>query len=117
MRSAPGTAVGGCRHGLEPAGTIRPNPALPGSAGFSGLTITTYPAQAGTFAQGKAMPGAESVSGLGNDAYFSGPNLLHIRVGARAFSVRIYTDATSPADWAKVWEVMLSLGQSGARRV
>lgn len=93
-----------------------PNPALPGSVGFSSLTITTYPSQA-TFAQGRGMPDAEGVPGLGDDAYFNGSNLLQVRVGSGAFSVRIYTDAESPADWAKVRAVMLTLGRTGASRL
>lgn len=94
-----------------------PNPALPPAAGFSGATITVYPARADSFAQGKVMPGATAKPGLGDDAYFNGPNFLHVRVGDRAFSVRLYVNEPGPAGRPKLEALMQQLGTSGAARL
>lgn len=114
------SAGSSCGFETQPAAYAKrsyPNPALPESVGFSAITITTHPSQADTFAQGHETPGSEAVPGLGNDAYFNGPNLLHVRVGNRGFSVRIYTDARAPPDVARVRSMMLALARTGASRL
>lgn len=94
-----------------------PNPPLPASAGFGGLTVTVYPSKADTFAQGKAQPGAEPVSGLGDDAYFNGFYILQVRKGGSGFSLRMSTDAQSSGDQEKVKAVLQSLARSGLPRL
>jgi len=96
-----------------------PNPPLPRSVDFSSLVINTHPADAAVFASARQQLGAavEEVSGVGDAAYFNGPNQLHVRVGNRGFSLRIYTNASTAADLAKVREVMLTLGRLGASKL
>ena len=96
-----------------------PNPPLPQSVGFSSLKVNTYPADPGDFASARELlgPDYEEVSGVGDAAYFHGSDLLHVRVGNRGFSMRIYTNASTAADQAKVREVMLTLGRLGASKL
>lgn len=96
-----------------------PNPPLPQSVGFSSLMINTHPSDASRFASARQQLGAavKEVSGVGDAAYFNGPNQLHVRVGNRGFSLRIYTRASTDADWATVREVMLTLGRLGASKL
>jgi hypothetical protein len=96
-----------------------PNPALPASLGFTSLTIGTSPHDPESVAEIRGLdPGAfEAVPGLGSDSYFLGPNLLHVNVGKRGFSVRVEPEAGSADIQAKVREVMLALGRTGAPRL
>lgn len=96
-----------------------PNPALPASLGFTSLTIATSPHDPAAVAEIRGLdPDAfDAVPGLGEDSYFLGPNLLHVTVGRRGFSVRIEPEARSADDAAKVREVMLALGRTGAPRL
>lgn len=96
-----------------------PNPAIPGSVGFTSVTVSTSPADPEAVAQVRELDPAafEGVPGLGDDAYFLGPNLLHVRVGSRSFSLRINPEAQSPDDQAKVREVTLALARTGASRL
>ena len=95
------------------------NPAIPASVGFTGVTVSTSPADPEAVAQVRELDPAafEGVPGLGDDAYYLGPSLLHVRVGGRSFSLRINPEASSPEDQARVREVMLSLAQAGASRL
>lgn len=96
-----------------------PNPALPPSIGLTSVVVSTSAADPEAVAQVRALAGSEfeDVSGLGDDAYFLGPNLLHVRVGQRSLSVRINSSASSDADVAKVREVILTLGRAGASKL
>jgi hypothetical protein len=96
-----------------------PDPALPPSVDFSSLTINTHSADAERFADFRLMLGdqAEDVPGIGDGAYFSGPDLLYVRVGDLGFSARIYTNAGTDADWSRVREVMLQLARLGEARM
>lgn len=96
-----------------------PNPPLPEPVGFSSIKVNTYPADPADFASARELlgPDYEEVSGVGNAAYFHGPDLLHVRVGNRGFSMRIYTNASAAADKAKVRDVMLTLGRLGASKL
>ena len=95
-----------------------PNP-LPASAGFTSLTISASPADPAAVAEIRELdPGAfEDVPGLGDDAYYLGPALLHVRVGQRGFSIRIEPEASSEGDRAKVREAMIALARAGASRL
>ncbi len=96
-----------------------PSPALARSVGFSSFTISTHPSDADGFAEFRQMlgPAVEDAPGIGDAAYFNGPDMLYARVGNRGFSVRIYTDAGSDAEWAQVRDVMLTVGRLGASRI
>jgi hypothetical protein len=94
-----------------------PNPPLPKSVDFSSLMVTTYPATADDFGEMRNLTTVEDAPGIGDDAYFLGPDLLHVRVGNRGFSLRIYTNASAEADAARVRDVMLSLARTGASRL
>ena len=96
-----------------------PDPALPASLGFTSMTISTSPHDPEAVAEIRELdPEAfENVPGVGDDSYFLGPNLLHVNVGRRGFSVRIDPDATSAEDRAKVRDVILALGRTGAARL
>lgn len=96
-----------------------PNPPIPESAGFSSLKVHTHPSDPKRFAEGRKLLGAaaEDVPGIGDAAYFNGPNLLYVRVGNRAFSLRTYTDARSDADKARVRDVTLKLAKLGASKL
>jgi hypothetical protein len=95
------------------------DPALPQSVDFSSLMINTHPSDAKGFAEFREMLGAEGedVPGIGDGAYFYGPDLLYVRVADRGFSMRIYTNAGTDADWARVRDVMLTLARLGASRL
>lgn len=95
------------------------NPAIPKSVGLTGVTISTSRADPAAVAQVRELePDAfEGVPGVGDDAYFLGPNLLHVRVQNRSFSIRISPEARSPADQAKVREVMVALARTVASRL
>jgi hypothetical protein len=96
-----------------------PNPPLPQSVGFSSVTITTYPADPQTFAMNRELvgPQGEEVGGLGDAAFYNGLDMLYVRVGSRGFSVRLYTDAQDEADRARVRDVMMTLGRTGASKL
>jgi hypothetical protein len=96
-----------------------PDPALPASLGFTSMTIATSPHDPDAVAQIRELdPEAfDGVPGLGDDSYFLGPNLLHVNVGRRGFSVRIDPDARSAEDRANVRDAILALGRSGAARL
>ena len=96
-----------------------PNPPLPQSVGFSSINVNTHGSTAATFDEFRQQLGAdaEEVPGIGDGAYFYGRDMLYVRVGNRGFSLRIYTNASSDADWAKVREVMLDLARLGASRL
>lgn len=121
-QSVPSAAESQCRFkrqlGIRATRSF-PNPAIPASVGFTGITISTSPADPAAVAEIRALdPGAfEDVPGLGDQAYYLGPNLLHVRVGNRGFSIRIEPQAQSPDDQAKVREVMLGLARTGASRL
>ena len=93
--------------------------ALPASLGFTSMTVATSPHDPEAVAEIRELdPEAfDGVAGLGDDSYFLGPNLLHVNVGRRGFSVRIDPDASSDEDRAKVREVLLALGRNGAARL
>jgi hypothetical protein len=95
------------------------NPPLPQSVGFSGITVNTHSSTAANFNEFRQQLGAaaEEVPGIGDGAYFYGPDMLYVRVGNRGFSLRIYADAASDADRAKVREVLLALARLGAARL
>jgi hypothetical protein len=114
------SAGSSCEFEVQPAAYAKRtylNPPLPAAAGFSGVTITVYPAASDTFAQGKTMAGATSKPGLGDDAYSNGPNLLHVRVGGKAFSLRMYTDEPGEAGRAKLDAVMTQLATTAVARL
>jgi hypothetical protein len=96
-----------------------PNPAVPSSVGLTSVTISTSPADPEAVAQIRELDPAafDDVPGLGDDAYFLGPNLLHVRVQKRSFSIRVNPEAQSPADQAKVREIMVALAKTGASRL
>lgn len=94
-----------------------PDPAIPASVGLTSVTVSASPTQPATFTEGRELTGGEGVSGVGDDAFFIGPNLLHVRKGNRSFSVRIEPQAQSPSDQAKVRDVMLALARTGASRL
>ena len=95
------------------------NPALPPAAGFSSLTVTTFPTTVATFAQSrKTMADATDVSGIGDGAFLSGPAMIFVRVGARGFSIRVYVETpATDAGRARLREVMLSLARAGAGKL
>ena len=95
------------------------NPALPESIGFNSLKINTYPQTAKAFSDFREMlaESGEDVSGIGDGAYFYGFDLLYVRLGEKAFSLRIYTDAQTDADRALVREVMLKLARKGLEKL
>jgi hypothetical protein len=95
------------------------DPALPQSVDFSSLMINTHPSNAAGFEEFRQMLGAgvEDVPGIGDSAYFNGPDLLYVRVGDRGFSIRIYTNASTDADWARIRDVMLTLARLGESRL
>ena len=121
-QSVPSAAESQCRFkrqlGIRATKTF-PNPAVPASVGLTGITISTSPADPAAVAEIRALdPGAfEDVPGLGDQAYYLGPNLLHVRVGNRGFSIRIEPQAQSPEDQARVRDVMLGLARTGASRL
>ncbi|HET7708806.1 MAG TPA: hypothetical protein VFK50_04630 [Sphingomicrobium sp.] len=96
-----------------------PNPALSASLGLTSVTIATSPHDPEAVAEIRELdPDAfDAVPGLGDDSYFLGPNLLHVNVGRRGFSVRIDPEARSAEDTAKVREAILGLGRTGASRL
>ena len=96
-----------------------PGSPLPASLGFNSVTISTAPYDPTAVAEIRELdPSAfDTVPNVGDDAYFLGPNLLHVRVGNRGFSVRMEPEAQSPDDQAKVRVVMLALGRMGATRL
>lgn len=96
-----------------------PDPALPGSLGFDSVTVSTSSADPEAVAEIRKLDPAafEDAPGVGDDAYFLGPALLHVRVGNRGFSLRINPDPQSLDDQAKVREVMLALAKTGASRL
>jgi hypothetical protein len=95
------------------------SPALPAAAGFSSLTVTTFPTTVATFAQSrKTMADASDVAGVGDSAFLSGPAMIFARVGTRGFSIRVYVDnPTNDASRTRLREVMLSLGRAGVARI
>lgn len=97
---------------------VFPDPPLPQSTGFSSMTIGASVADQEAVAEIRKLdPDAfDDVPNLGDEAYFLGPNLLHVRVGNRGFSVRINTNPGSEAD-GKVRTVILALGRTGADRL
>ncbi|MBA3559482.1 MAG: hypothetical protein H0W30_12895 [Gemmatimonadaceae bacterium] len=99
--------------------TTFPNPPLPQSVRFSSMTVNTHPVKQKSFDDFRKMIGAggEDVPGIGDGAYFYGPNMIYVRVGARGFSLRMYADPTSDSDKAKAREVMLSLARLGATKL
>jgi hypothetical protein len=54
---------------------------------------------------------------LGDAAFYNGLDMLYVRVGSRGFSVRLYTDAQDEADRARVRDVMMTLGRTGASKL
>jgi hypothetical protein len=106
------------QRGIDTTRTF-PNPALPRSIGFSSVVIGISAADPEAVAEIRQLDPAafEDVAGLGDDAYYLGPNLLHVRVGDRSFSVRINSDASSEADVAKVRAVILALARSGVSKL
>jgi len=97
-----------------------PNPPLPDAAGFSQLTVTTFPTTKETFAQSRNEMGAGSpvVTGIGDEAFFSGPAMIFVRKDGQGFSVRAYVDEPkTDAGRAKLQEVMISLGEAGAAKL
>jgi len=96
------------------------NPALPDAAGFSSLTITTFPTTVATFAQSrKAMQAAATdVPGIGDAAFLNGPAMVFVRVGTRGFSIRVYVETpATDAGRARLREVILSLAKAGVAAV
>ena len=80
----------------------------------SRVVIVTNPSDPDDFAEfiEVFVPDAEEIEGIGDAAYFNGPNLLYVRVGDRAFSVRINDelgDGLRPA--------MLALAEAGAAKL
>lgn len=94
-------------------------PALPAAVAFGSVTISTSPADPEAVAQIRRLDPAafDDVPGLGDDAYFLGPNLLHVRVGNRSFSARIDPEARSPEEQAELRKVLVSLGRQGVSRL
>ena len=95
------------------------NPPLPESIGFNSLMINTYAQTATAFNEFRELlaDAGEDVSGIGDGAYFYGFDMLYVRVGGKAFSLRIYTDAQTDEDRALVREVMLTLAGKGAAKL
>lgn len=93
------------------------DPPIPSSVGLTSVKVSTSPTEPKTFSEGRELTGGEGVKAVGDDAFFIGPNLLHVRVGNRSFSLRINPEAGSPQDQAKVREVMLGLARTGASRL
>ena len=96
-----------------------PNPPLPQSVEFSSVKITTYPADLENFALNREIvgPQGEEVGGVGDAAFYNGLDMLYVRVGNRGFSVRLYTNAQTEADRARVRDVMMTLGRNGASKL
>jgi hypothetical protein len=57
------------------------------------------------------------VAGVGDAAFYNGLDMLYARVGNRGFSVRLYTNAQTEADRARVRDVMMTLGRKGADKL
>jgi hypothetical protein len=95
------------------------NPALPESAGFGSVTITTNQSSPENFTEHRRLLGteAEDVPGVGGGAYFNGPAMIYVRVGNRGFSIRMHADPTTDEAWARLREVMLSLARAGASKL
>lgn len=95
------------------------DPALPQTVGFRSLVVSTHISDAESADEFRQMlgPDVEDLAGIGDSAYFYRPDMLYVRVGNRGFSLRIYTDARSEADWARVREVMLTLARLGTSRL
>lgn len=96
-----------------------PNPALPKEIDFNSITVHTDPSEPKDFEEGRKMIGTEAIDapGVGDAAYFYGSNLLYVRVGSRGFSLRLYTNAQTEADKAKLREVLTNLGKMGAAKL
>lgn len=96
------------------------HPPLPEAAGFSSVTITTHPTTPGTFAQSRQAIGnsAESVSRIGDEAYFEGPAVIHVRAGDRGLGMRLHvSEPKTEAGRQTLRAVMLSLAKAGAERL
>jgi hypothetical protein len=93
-----------------------PDPPLPQSVGFSSVKIATFPADPETFAMNRQIvgPQGEEPAGVGDAAFYNGLDMLYVRAGNRGFSVRLYTNAQTDADRARVRDVMMTLGRRGA---
>lgn len=96
-----------------------PDPALPQSIGFSSLNINTYPTTAQDFEQFRELLGeeGEDVPGIGDGVYFYGYDMIYGRVGGKGFSMRIYTDAQTDEDRARVREMMLALARKATAKL
>lgn len=95
------------------------DPVLPTTLGFNSLTVATSPADPQAVAEIRKLDPAafEDVRGIGDDAYYLGPTLLHVRVGQRSFSLRIGPEPQSPKDQAAARQVIQALGKAGASRL
>ena len=97
-----------------------PNPALPPAAGFSSVIITTYPTTQKTFNENRrATPGGVSdVPGVGDDAFMYGPAMMHVRVGNRGFSIRLYVNEPKTENGkANLTETLLKIARAGIARL
>ncbi len=96
-----------------------PNPALPETIGFSSLNVNTNITDAESFEEFRQMIGeaGEDVPGIGDGAYFYGFDMIYGRVGAKGFSMRIYTAADTDEERALVREMMLTLARQAAARL
>lgn len=80
------------------------------------VTISTGPSSAEEFDEFEALTGdeADAVSDIGDDAYFSGPQILYIRVADRGLTIRIEAD---DPDVDGVRDAILALAEVGASRL
>ena len=80
----------------------------------SRIVIVTNPSNPDDFAEFIELfvPDAEEIPDIGDAAYFNGPDLLYVRVGDRAFSVRINEDLGDGLRPA-----MLALAEAGAEKL
>lgn len=96
-----------------------PDPPLPASVGFSSVTVSTHPSNPEQFEEFRKTLGqaASNAPGIGDAAYFYGFDMLYVRVGNRGFSLRIYTDAQTDEDRARVGNVLQEVAREGARKL
>jgi hypothetical protein len=96
------------------------SPALPDAAGFSSVTLTTFPTTPQTFAESRAQMGAGSpdAPGVGDEAFFSGPAMIYARKGGTGVSIRLYVDQPkTDAGKAKLAEVLTTIGKAATAKL
>jgi hypothetical protein len=96
------------------------NPALPGASGFSAMTVTTNATSAAQFEASRKLMASDAppVPDVGDAAFFATPAMVYVRVGTRAFSIRVHVNApTTENGKTRLREVMLGLARAGAAKL